>query len=131
MQVELTPDRRAELDKVNVTINGRVRGVTDQEQYGVPEYWEAAVTAGDCEDYALAKRQALRDLGWPAESMDIAVCRILKTGENHAVLVAHTSGGDYVLDNLRNDVERWDDLRDYDWLMVSVDGSFKQWRKIT
>ena len=31
---------------------------------GVPEFWVAG-QFGDCEDYALAKRKALLNAGWP------------------------------------------------------------------
>jgi predicted transglutaminase-like cysteine proteinase len=124
----LNADRQADLERVNTSLNASIKPITDQKQYGVPEYWEVADKAGDCEDYALAKRKALRALGWLLETLDIAVCRT-QTGEAHAVLIAHTDQGDMVLDNLMDRIERWDHAG-YHWIMVSVDGSLKNWRSL-
>lgn len=128
MQTELTDARRTELATVNVALNAAIKGKTDKELYGQAEFWAEADAAGDCEDYALAKRKALRAVGWPAESLDIAVCR-LPSSEYHAVLIAHTSEGDLVLDNLNTLVRRWDHVP-YSWISSSVDGSLKNWREI-
>ncbi|NKQ94714.1 transglutaminase-like cysteine peptidase, partial len=62
---------------------------------------------GDCEDYALRKRQLLVAASMPRSALRVAVV-INELGEGHAVLLALTSGGDLVLDNRTPDVVRWD-----------------------
>lgn len=129
MRVELTDAKAEQLGRVNAKMNSRIKGVSDKSQYGVAEYWEIADRAGDCEDYALAKLKDLRSLAWPKDALDIAVCKISSTGEYHAVLVVHTDKGDLVLDNLRDRVDLWSDLHDYQWIMVSVGGNLKDWHQ--
>lgn len=129
MIIELTAERRRELEEVNRRINAELRPVTDQDQYGVPEYWEEAERDADCDGYALRKRRELRILGWPKESLDIAVCQV-ETGEWHAVLIAHTDKGDFVLDNRQKRVLLWNAIPGYKFDRISVGGSFKEWRKV-
>ena len=80
---------------VNATINKRIRPKPDT----IGDVWSVNVTAGDCEDYVLAKRKALIRAGIPAASLRIAAVKT-RRGEGHAVLVVNTSHGRIVLDNL-------------------------------
>ena len=50
---------------------------TDLYQYGVPEFWTVAGKFGDCEDYALAKRNALLNAGWPKDKLGYVFVRRL------------------------------------------------------
>ena len=63
---------------VNVLIN-RWPYRTDMDVWGVMDYWETPVEffqkSGDCEDFAIAKYFALRDLGFPASQMRIVVLK--------------------------------------------------------
>ncbi|KQR73287.1 transglutaminase-like cysteine peptidase [Rhizobium sp. Leaf341] len=95
--VTLTAEKKAELQRVNRTINRKIIPVNDQSG-PMGDVWQADVAAGDCEDFALTKRRHLISLGWPATALRIAVART-REGEGHAVLVAKTSEGDLVLDN--------------------------------
>jgi predicted transglutaminase-like cysteine proteinase len=63
---------------------------------------------GDCEDYVLAKRRALINLGWPASVLLITVVRD-KEGDGHAVLTVVTDRGDVILDNQENEILPWQD----------------------
>ncbi|MCH9050004.1 MAG: transglutaminase-like cysteine peptidase, partial [Proteobacteria bacterium] len=64
--VELTPERRGELERVQSDVNRRITSVEDIDQYGWREHWTYPDTgAGDCEDYALEKRRQLIAGGWP------------------------------------------------------------------
>ena len=109
---DATPERLAELDAVNRHVNAVIEPVTDQELYGVPEWWAVPSLRadgsgkGDCEDYALLKRQMLIKRGWPVSSVLMTVVRDEK-GEGHAVLTARTAQGDFVLDNKATDVKLW------------------------
>lgn len=79
--------------QVNATIAPR------PERPGI-DMWRADATAGDCEDYALAKRARLRAAGLPAGAVRLATAA-LPSGELHAVLTVETDRGTLVLDNLR------------------------------
>ena len=103
---ELTDERREQLDHVNRSINRLIEPATDQEIYGVAEYWTIPMTRGDCEDYALLKRQVLMQRGWPASALLITVVRDEKN-DGHAILTARTSRGDFILDNKFDDVRPW------------------------
>lgn len=127
MKMELTTDRWQQLRSVNYRANRDIEYVTDQDLYKTPEYWEYPKGKGDCEDIALAKNKMLRDLGWPKETLDIAICKV--DGAGHAVLIAHTSGGDYVLDNRFDEPRPWQS-EDVMWLGVTVGGDFKNWHEI-
>lgn len=101
-------DEAARVERINQIMN-RARYVTDPVQWQSEDYWATpveftSVAAGDCEDYALAKYFALRELGMPADKLRITYVRLLRQGrlENHMVLAYYPRAGDepWVLDNL-------------------------------
>lgn len=94
--------RFGELLTINSAVNREIRPVSDASQYGVRDRWRIGVSRGDCEDYALEKRRRLIARGWPSSAVLIALGRT--RGQQHAVLIARTTEGDYVLDNLTGDV---------------------------
>jgi predicted transglutaminase-like cysteine proteinase len=102
----MTPDRWNLLYQVNTYVNNKIAPVSDQDLYGEPEVWAYPTDAGDCEDYVLLKKRYLEGLGFSAEALLITVV-LDEKGEGHAVLSVTTKDGDYVLDNRRNDVLRW------------------------
>ncbi len=77
---------------------------TDVEIWGVEDYWETprefVQKSGDCEDYAISKYYALRDLGVPVESLRVAAVKDSIRNLGHAVTIVFVSGDAYVLDNL-------------------------------
>lgn len=103
---DLTPERRTELEAVNLAVNHEIKPVTDIELYGVADYWTIPARQGDCEDYVLLKRKRLMALGWPASALLITVVRDEK-GEGHAVLTARTQQGDFILDNKTDEIRLW------------------------
>jgi predicted transglutaminase-like cysteine proteinase len=106
--VELTRPLWATIVKVNNAVNTRILPRTDQENYGVEEYWAYPDNGyGDCEDYALEKRRELMAAGVPAGDLLMTVAR-QPNGDGHAVLTVHTSLGDFILDNLEAKVKAWD-----------------------
>lgn len=128
--MDLIFQRRQELSAVNADIN-KLPYRVDVEQYGLPDFWiEMDDGGGDCEDYALVKRAKLRELGWAKEDLDICICEI--QGDGHAVLVAHTSEGDFVLDSYGNPpVYRWGAERPgYVWIKTTIGGTFRSWRSL-
>ncbi len=101
-----TAARLAELDEVNRWVNTAIAPVTDVELYGVEEFWTVPAAKGDCEDYALLKRQLLIKRGWPVSSLLVTVVKD-DTGAGHAVLSARTAQGDFILDNKVAAVKLW------------------------
>lgn len=110
----LTPARWRQLNDINVAINKKIKPETDIEQYRLVEYWTYTDQAGDCEDYALDKQRALEAAGWPEDALLLATARN-EHGEMHAVLIASTDRGDFVLDNAQNFVTPWADMP-YRWV---------------
>lgn len=92
------PNRSQLLQSVNSTINRSIKPVSDTKLHGKREVWSFPASAGDCEEFALAKRAALLRRGYKAGDLLIAVGN--KRGERHAVLVVRTKDGDFVLDNM-------------------------------
>ena len=86
------------VESVNHAVNEDVRYTTDAALYQINEFWEVADHAGDCEDYALKKRQVLMEHGVDPEFLRLATCWV-EDGTYHAVLIVTTTNGDYVLDN--------------------------------
>jgi predicted transglutaminase-like cysteine proteinase len=97
-----TPEQMTELDRVNRKVNHDIAPATDLDLYGVPDYWTIPTTKGDCEDYALLKRQTLMRKGWPAGVLLMTVVYD-EHHEGHAVLTVRTALGDYILDNKNDD----------------------------
>ncbi|MCH8684066.1 transglutaminase-like cysteine peptidase [Pedomonas mirosovicensis] len=96
-------DRKAQMRLVNDTMN-RVRYVTDQENWGVADYWETvdqflARGAGDCEDFAIAKYMALKAAGFSPDEMRIVVLQDLNLGVPHAILAVREGNQWLILDN--------------------------------
>jgi predicted transglutaminase-like cysteine proteinase len=92
----------AKLRSVNKSVNKSIKPVSDKEQYGTREKWVKGAKAGDCEDYALTKLARLSGLGIPKANLLLAIGR--SKGQAHTVLVVRTKDGDFVLNNLNDEV---------------------------
>ena len=104
----------------NRWVNGHVRYRTDMAGYRREEFWVTAERYGDCEDFALAKRKMLLEMGIPLEALMLATCRT-ELGEGHAVLLVATTNGVFVLDNRHKDPKPWKSLG-YNWHSRQVPG---------
>jgi predicted transglutaminase-like cysteine proteinase len=106
--------------------------ITDIENYGLDDYWatprEFIERSGDCEDYAITKYYALRDLGVPAELLRVAAVRDLIRGIGHAVLIVYMDADAYVLDNVANLILPHRRLTHYE-LVFTVNENFL-WRHV-
>jgi predicted transglutaminase-like cysteine proteinase len=122
--IELTPLRKRELIAVNLRINRQIIAVNDK---GADE-WDLSPQYGDCEDFAITKRHALIQQGWPASTLRLAVA-YTSWGEGHLVLVVRTSKGDMVLDNLTGAVRDWrrSGLR---WEMIQSAANPRIWYRL-
>jgi predicted transglutaminase-like cysteine proteinase len=107
----MTPTR-ALTDTINAQINESTRYKADAALYGIDEFWTVAEHEGDCEDYALAKRQQFIAQGYGG-AVRLATCWT-ERDEYHAVLIVTTDEGDYVLDNRHPYPMRRQDLN-YRW----------------
>jgi predicted transglutaminase-like cysteine proteinase len=100
-------DPYAELALVNSAANRSIRQVADREQYGIDDVWVEGAEAGDCEDIAIAKRDALLALGWPAKDLRLVHVNPFG-GEGHAILEVRWSGHEPVLlDNMFEQPISW------------------------
>ncbi|RUT33050.1 transglutaminase [Arsenicitalea aurantiaca] len=123
--VELTETRWMELLAVNSYFNETIIAMTDEEIYGVAEMWAYPEIYGDCEDFALAKRRALIEAGWPASALLITVVRETN-GAGHAVLTVRTDRGDLVLDNQDGMIRVWNETP-YQFLKRQSQAHAGQW----
>ena len=100
-------EQMVQLDRINRSVNAEIQPATDMELYGVTDYWTIPQNGkGDCEDYALLKRQRLMQMGWPASALLMTVVYDEKN-EGHAILTARTANGDFILDNKTDELKLW------------------------
>jgi len=122
--VSFTADRRSELEQVQVATNAAIA-----PRANPAHAWDyASGGAGDCNTYALTKRQALIARGWPADDLLLAAAYD-ELGEGHLVLIARTSDGDFALDNRVDHVVEWSALP-YRWISMQSQNSPARWVKI-
>ena len=113
------------VNEINRAVNFSVMPKTDFELFGKEEVWAYPDVAGDCEDYVLLKRHMLIERGFSAADTLITVVR-KPDGEGHAVLTLRTAEGDFVLDNLVDDVKSWRDTP-YSYLKRQASNNAGRW----
>lgn len=124
--IGLSDKRWGELVHVNNLVNAAISPVTDQDLYRVAELWTYPDNgAGDCEDFALAKRKALIEMGWNPSTLLMTVVR-QPNGEGHAVLLVRTDRGDVVLDNQDGRILLWNQTP-YTYLKRQSQADAAQW----
>jgi len=105
--IVLTDDALRDLKRLNDWVNRAVKPMTDKDHYGMVQWWRYPDDgAGACHSYALLKRRLLIEAGWPRQSLLMTIVR-QRNGEGHAVLTVKTDQGEYILDNLTDDVRLW------------------------
>jgi len=129
-RVTLNGKRWAMLLKVNDTVNTTLKPQTDAAPVGMADDWEipTGAVAADCEDYVLEKKLQLLAQGWPGPALRIAVVEPAP-GHRHAVLIADTDEGLFVLDNLERKVLRVAET-DYRWITVQVSTDPDHWERV-
>ena len=107
LQRLIAPARRLppiqQLAFVQRSVSNGIRWVSDTTQWGQHEYWASASQtlsrgAGDVEDRAIVKLQALRALGFPSSDLFLTLARD-KVGGPITVMTARLGGRYYVLDD--------------------------------
>jgi predicted transglutaminase-like cysteine proteinase len=86
------------LYEVNDNVNHTVAYVA--EPTGTNE-WKVAETEGDCEDIAIRKHRDLVKAGFPSDQLSVLVV------PGHALLLARTDSGDYLLDSNSDRISTW------------------------
>lgn len=124
-RLAMSPDNWNLLVQVNTYVNSKIKPVSDQDQYNVAEKWTYPTSAGDCEDYALLKKRYLQSMGFNPSELLMTVL-LDEKGEGHAVLTIVTDNGDFVLDNRRDDILRWDQTP-YKFLKRQSQADPKKW----
>lgn len=124
-RVAFTEALKRDLVEVNGRFNKQIVPITDEAYYQKREFWTYPDGFGDCEDFALAKRRALMERGWPASALRMALVR-QSSGDAHAVLVAVTDSGNLVLDNLVGDVLDWDQTN-YRFVKMQTAQTMSDW----
>jgi len=106
------------LKTVNDFFN-QVEYFTDKVHWKKDDYWatpfeKLTTNGGDCEDYAIAKYYALRELGIPDSKLRITYVKAVNWGQAHMVLSYFPKEGDIplVLDNLRLTIDPADKRKD-------------------
>ena len=109
LDLRLTAKTWAILNKINKSVNNSIEPVTNLEHWGTMlDHWDYPIDGkGDCKIYALFKRKLLIDLGFPRQALLMTIVRDL-AGEGHAILTVKTDRGEFVLDNLRDEIVPWD-----------------------
>ncbi|HEY4140859.1 MAG TPA: transglutaminase-like cysteine peptidase, partial [Pseudolabrys sp.] len=113
----------ARIAEVNRTINLTIKAVDDQTQYGVRDLWASplmtfASGAGDCEDLAIAKYVALREIGIREQSLRLVIVRDHAANEYHAVTAIRHGEQWFILDNKRLDIREDISIAEFDPLFV-------------
>ena len=105
--VVLSQHAWADLNRVNAWVNHTIKPMTDMDHYGMTQWWRYPDDgAGACHSFALLKRRMLMQAGWPRQALLMTIVRE-SNGEGHAVLTVKTDRGEFILDNLTDDIRLW------------------------
>ncbi len=106
-EIDLTAAALQKIARINLWVNKNIDPIADMEHWGVVDAWDYPTDGkGDCEDYALLKRRMLIEEGFPQEALLITVVKE-KNGDGHSVLTIATNRGEFILDNLSDEVKPW------------------------
>lgn len=109
---------RVRLGWLNRAVNMAVRATSDWAQYGLADFWASPLQtmdsgAGDCEDYAIVKYSALRELGIAPDDLRLVIVQDEKRETGHAVVIVRYEQRWLVLDNRTMAILDAEDVRDY------------------
>jgi predicted transglutaminase-like cysteine proteinase len=109
LDINLNNATLAKLDRINRMVNQTIIPVTNLEHWGtILDHWDYPLDGkGDCKVYALYKRKLLMDMGFPRQALLMTIVRDLDD-EGHTILTIKTNRGEFVLDNLSDEIRPWD-----------------------
>lgn len=95
---------QTKLNRVNYFFNQNIRYTSDLKNHGVTDHWQTQAESlklgkGDCEDYALAKYQALKDLGVPEKELHVFYVKNRNNIAHMVLLHTDSQNRSQVLDN--------------------------------
>jgi predicted transglutaminase-like cysteine proteinase len=106
-EVVLDDNAWDDLRKLNNRVNRTIRPETDMDHYGMIQWWRYPDDgAGACHSYALLKRRLLMQAGWPRQALLMTIVHEAN-GDGHAVLTVETDKGEFILDNLTDNIVLW------------------------
>ncbi len=123
-RVALNQERWQEMQTVNAMVNARIAPNAAKGGYD----WSLDTRYGNCNDYAVQKRQELIARGFPVGALSLAAV-VTGMGEGHLILTVRTDRGDFVLDNLRQPIVAWN-RTGYRWLSRQSAENPKFWVKV-
>ena len=109
LDVNWTADTAKRVKKINSWVNTHVTPMSDMDHWGIVDRWDYPTDGfGDCEDFVLMKRRLLIEEGFPRQALLVTVVKDQR-GDGHAVLTVKTNKGEFILDNLEEEVKVWGD----------------------
>lgn len=93
---------------INALVNATIQPESDEDHYGMLDYWVMAPAdgKGDCEDYAITKFLLIENIsGQPVNPIEqMKLVAVVVFGEGHAILAIRLpSGAVMYLDNLNSE----------------------------
>jgi predicted transglutaminase-like cysteine proteinase len=108
--LKLTTKVWKRLGQINAEVNAAIEPVSNLEHWGtLADHWDYPLDGkGDCKIYALEKRRQLIERGVPRQAL---LMTIVKDHHNmgHTILTVRTDKGDFILDNLTDEILSWDE----------------------
>jgi predicted transglutaminase-like cysteine proteinase len=106
---DLTPQAWKTLNEINQQVNAAIVPVSNVDHWGtIADHWDYPTDGkGDCKIYALQKRKLLIEMGLPRQALLMTIVRD-HNNQGHAILTVKTNNGDFVLDNLTDEIRAWD-----------------------
>jgi predicted transglutaminase-like cysteine proteinase len=97
------------LNETNRRVNEAITPLSNLAHWGtILDHWDYPKDGkGDCKIYALEKRRELIAAGLPRQALLMTIVRDLN-GEGHTILTVKTNRGEFVLDNLSDDIRAWE-----------------------
>ncbi|HEY5226743.1 MAG TPA: transglutaminase-like cysteine peptidase [Methylovirgula sp.] len=109
VDIHLTAQTWQTFTRINRLVNRTIIPVSNFDHWGTMlDHWDYPTDGkGDCKIYALWKRKLLMDAGFPRQALLMTIVRD-QNGEGHTILTIKTDRGDFILDNMRQDIRSWD-----------------------
>jgi predicted transglutaminase-like cysteine proteinase len=107
--INLTAENWRVFNKVNHLVNETIIPISNYDHWGTMlDHWDYPTDGkGDCKIYALWKRKLLIDAGFPRQALLMTIVRD-QNGEGHTILTVKTNHGEFILDNMRQEILSWD-----------------------
>ncbi|MGD0634565.1 MAG: transglutaminase-like cysteine peptidase [Beijerinckiaceae bacterium] len=109
VDIVLTPKVMRTLRHINAAVNAAIEPVSNLDHWGTMlDHWDYPTDGkGDCKIYALQKRKMLIEMGFPRQALLMTIVRD-QEDNGHTILTVKTDKGDFVLDNMVEDIRAWD-----------------------